>query len=374
MGRRWNKQNLRKWGGIALIAATSLLFLFALLAGYAGFISPIFWAFPSMLALVFLPLFLLSVLVTLGWNLYDFRHPVSIAGDVLFAVLLWPFLTVFPFGSRKTPYPNERTFTVMSFNTFYCNDIEYSNPVRSRTVDYIIERRADIVCLQEIYDLDAATTHGKATTAQVQHLKTLYPYRYEPGGRELVFLSRYPITPISGDEGKLFFQYQIVRINVAGTPVTVINVHLPSFGLSDGERQVVNQMKEGKDGVSESAREMRTSIYGKLSNAFATRANAARIIRSVADTIKGDLIVCGDFNDVPGSYAYRTIQGGDLRDVYRDTYTGYVPTFHNYMMYFHIDQMFYRGDMRALSFERGDVSSSDHYPIVGTFAIPKQKE
>ena len=352
-----------------MLTGTGFLYLFTVLAGYAGFIDPEAWALPSMLALVFLPLFVASVLITIGWNIYNYRSPMSIAGDIVFVLLIYPFIQVFPFGSTKLKYPNEKLLTVMSYNSFYCNDTEYKNPVRSRTIDYIITNNPDIVCLQELYSIDVAQTHGKATPIQINRVKELYPYRYEPGSRELVILSHYPITPIEGDSGKLFFQYQAVRVDVNGTPVTVVNVHLPSFGLSDEERQVVKQMKQGTQGISNSAGEMKNTIYGKLSKAFATRAQAARVIRNLCDTVKGDLIVCGDFNDVPGSYAYRIVKGDDLIDAYRETKTGYTSTFNAYMMYFHIDQMFYRGNLRALSFQRGNVKSSDHYPIEVTFGL-----
>ncbi len=351
-----------------LTAASAFLFLCALLSGYAGWINPSFWALPSMLALVFLPLFVLTVACMVAWNIYSFRSVMAITSDVVVFLLLYPLSVVSPFGSKKLKRSDEKVFTVMSYNSFYCNDSEYDNPVRSRTLDYVITAGADIVCMQELYSLDAAGTHGKATDTQIQKVKSMYPYRVEPGSRELVVLSRFPLTVVGGDNGKLFFQYEVVRAYVMGTPVTIVNVHLPSFGLSDEERQIVNKMKDSE--IQETTEDIRHTIYGKLARAFEVRAEAAKVIRSLCDTIKGDLIVCGDFNDVPGSYAYRTVRGADLRDVYTETAKGYTCTFNAYMMYFHIDQMLYRGDMRALAFRRGTLRSSDHYPIMGTFALP----
>lgn len=352
-----------------LLVASGWLFLFSLLAGYAGWINPEFWALPSMLALAFIPFFILALVAMVGWNIYNYRSVPAIVGDAVIALLLYPFLIVCPFGSSKVVNKGEKKFTVLSYNTYYCNDVRIPNPVRSRTLDYIITSGADIVCLQELYSLDAAGTHGKATDTQIDKVKQLYPYRVEPGDRELVILSRFPLTVLGGDNGKLFFQYQAVRADVYGIPVTVVNVHMPSFGLSDEERQIVRNAKESADGIKGSASEMRHTVYGKLAHAFEVRAEAARVIRHLCDTVKGDLIVCGDFNDVPGSYAYRTVRGDDLRDVYTETAKGYTPTFNNYLMYFHIDQMFYRGNLRAIKFVRGNVNSSDHYPITGTFAL-----
>lgn len=363
-----SRLTFRKVVRYLLIAASALLFLFALLSGYAGWINPSYWALPAMLALVFLPLFVMSVAAMIAWNIYNLRSVMAITGDIVIALLLYPLFIVSPFGSKKLKHDDEKVFTLLSYNSFYCNDSEYDNPVRSRTLDYIITTGADIVCLQELYSLDAAGTHGKATDTQIKQVKSMYPYRVEPGDRELVILSRFPLTVVGGDYGKLFFQYEVVRADVFGTPVTIVNVHLPSFGLSNEERQIVNKMKDSE--IKESTGEIRHTIYGKLARAFEVRAEAAKVIRALCDTIKGDLIVCGDFNDVPGSYAYRTVRSADLRDVYTETAKGYTCTFNAYMMYFHIDQMLYRGDMRALSFNRGTLRSSDHYPIMGTFALP----
>lgn len=363
----------RKYPVIRYVAtgATCLLYFLTLCAGYAGWINPAVWALPAMMALVFLPLFIFTCVTAVAWNIHNFRSPVAIAGVAVVLSLIYPLLTVCPVNRAKFLRPGERRLTVMSYNSYYCNDVEYSNPVRSRTLDQILISRPDIVCLQELYSLDAAGTHGKATDTQIEAVKRLYPYRIEPGDRELVILSRYPMKSLSGSDGKLFFHYQGARVDVNGTPVTVLNVHMPSFGLSDDERQVVRQLGEGAGGLRNSASEMKHTIYGKLAHAFAVRAEAARVIRQYADTAKGDLIVCGDFNDVPGSYSYRIVRGADLRDVYAETGAGYTYTFHAYMMYFHIDQMLYRGDMRALSFSRGNVRSSDHYPIIATFALPE---
>ena len=37
------------------------------------------------------------------------------------------------------------------------------------------------------------------------------------------------------------------------------------------------------------------------------------------------------------------------------------------MFYFHIDQMLYRGPLKALSLKVGKINTSDHYPLIGVF-------
>lgn len=75
----------------------------------------------------------------------------------------------------------------------------------------------------------------------------------------------------------------------------------------------------------------------------------------------------GDFNDVAGSYAYRTIRSCGLKDAYAQTAFGPTITYNASRFYFHIDQIFYRGNLRAVSIWRGKSRSSDHYPVSATF-------
>lgn len=361
---------LRRAACITAQGATWILYLFAILGAFAGWINPEKWALPSMLALAMPPLIVMCTGATVAWGAYHWRRPCAVGGYVTCLILLYPFFTLCPISVPQKPRPGEKILTVLSYNSFYCNDTQFENPVRSRTLDYIINSRADVVCLQELYSLDAAGTHGKATETQIANVKRLYPYRLEPGDRELVILSRFPIKALEGSSGKLFFQWQSVEVDYNGTPVTIVNVHMPSFGLDNGERQIVRKMGQGSGGIREGAREMRRTIYGKLAEAFATRARAAEVIRDYCRSVKGNLIVCGDFNDVPGSYTYRTVRSAGLKDLYTSVSSGYTFTFNAYLMFFHIDQMLYRGNLRGIGFTRGDVESSDHYPITGTFALP----
>ena len=81
------------------------------------------------------------------------------------------------------------------------------------------------------------------------------------------------------------------------------------------------------------------------------------------------MIVCGDFNDTPGSYSYRTVRGDDMRDAYLDCAFGPAITYHDNRFYFKIDHVLYRGNLRAVDIERGRIDASDHYPLLATFVL-----
>lgn len=93
------------------------------------------------------------------------------------------------------------------------------------------------------------------------------------------------------------------------------------------------------------------------------------MVRQYVDSVSDPVLLCGDFNDIPGCYAYRVIAGGDMTDAYRAAASGPAITYHADRFYFRIDQMMCRGDLTPLRVWRGTIPSSDHYPLIGYFAL-----
>ena len=106
-----------------------------------------------------------------------------------------------------------------------------------------------------------------------------------------------------------------------------------------------------------------------MKRSFAKRGKDAAELRKAIDDSPANVIVCGDMNDVPTSYVYRVIRGKDLRDAWYDVGMGYAYTYNRHHLRYRIDQVLYRGDVRALEAERVIGGSSDHYPMMVTFDI-----
>ncbi len=100
-------------------------------------------------------------------------------------------------------------------------------------------------------------------------------------------------------------------------------------------------MKDMKtvNGAKSSVKELKGAIRSKLSNAFIQRAGNAEELRAAIDEIRpsAPLIVCGDFNDVPASWAYNIIKGDDLRDAYAETNFGPTWTYNLHMPLYNND-------------------------------------
>lgn len=79
------------------------------------------------------------------------------------------------------------------------------------------------------------------------------------------------------------------------------------------------------------------------------------------------MVLCGDFNDVPGCYAVRALEKCGMHDAYAQTALGPTITYNLNRFYFRIDQTLYKGDFKAVSVERGALDSSDHHPLLTTY-------
>ena len=78
---------------------------------------------------------------------------------------------------------------------------------------------------------------------------------------------------------------------------------------------------------------------------------------------KGDyILVCGDFNDTPISYAHRTVQG-PLVDSFAESGQGMGITYNQNMFWFRIDNILHSKNMKSMNCTIDKVRYSDHYPL-----------
>lgn len=358
---------------ILYIAATVLtwaLYLLALTSGYGGFIDPEVTVIPGILTLVFLPLFVLTLIPAALWLIFRRRRPIALAGIAVVVLLLYPFFTVSPLSFPSGPKPGEKVLKVLTYNVHHFAR-SAKDSTRTEIVDYLLRSDADVICLQEACVFTYFRYPPETTHPMFSHeLGRKYPYMRWGTDNEMAILSRYPLS-WEGPLAKIHDQCAVAAEAQVepGKSVTVFCVHFPSYRLSDDEKGVVTQLDRGFDGMKKSAREMKRSILGKLKRAALARASFAAGIDSVASLIPGRQIVCGDFNDVPLSYTWRLFNSSGFRDAYVDAGNGPMYTFNAFHMLFHIDQILYRGDMRAVSVEKGRLKASDHYPVSATFVI-----
>lgn len=347
---------------------TWAVYLLTVFSAFGGYIPPKIWSFPSVFVLALPYLTWLTVICALGWLLAR-RLVMAGLGAGVVALCSVPMLMASPLGHKRAPEPGRPVFTLLTYNITHGDDMREKDISRSSTFDYIMRTDADIVVLQELGSFSPEEVRLMPESMR-DSLFAQYPHRLVNDKDKLSILSRFPVGYLGRSELNEYGAptFALYRLNVRGRRLDIVNCHLTSYMLTDEERRVVTGIKNSET-AKESIEEFKGSILEKLKGSFRKRAANAAELRGVLDSISPEtpLIVCGDFNDVPASWAYRTVMGADMRDAYRETNFGPTVTFNRHLFLFHIDQILYRGPLEFLSVSRGRIRSSDHYPLLATF-------
>jgi len=240
----------------------------------------------------------------------------------------------------------------------------------SPTMKLILDVNPDVVLLQEGNAAGLDWEDVPSLASLMPQVRARYPYLYS-SSEGLSIISKYPFTthPLgAARQGRSALGYNrdmtthIARaydlILPSGKQLRLVDFRLQSYHLSFGKNMNVRVSPDVKPSALE-----------RMRRAFALRDENAQSLRKQLDASPANVIVCGDMNDVPTSHVYRVICGDDLKDDWTEVARGYGHSFNRHHLPFRIDQILYRGDVRALAAKRIKGGSSDHYPIMATFDI-----
>ena len=118
----------------------------------------------------------------------------------------------------------------------------------------------------------------------------------------------------------------------------------------------------------EDIHELRNTLLYKLEVAAMRRSKQAHTLARYIEYYGGEnVVLCGDFNDVPGCYTLRTLADTGMREVWPEVAFGPTWTYNANRFFFRIDHLMWRGAFRPVDIRRPHVPYSDHYPLVTTF-------
>ncbi len=342
-----------------------------LLSAYGGAIDPNKSVWPQIFGMTF-PAWIILMLVMVPVSFIIWRKSALLPTAALL-IAMPAILTISPLhiGGALSQSERASSFSVMTYNVYGFVDHEFESDdsggkgaKESRSLQQIIDTQPDIVCMQEGYN------PNYRFKLQMDTINKIYPYsNFIPEGGEIIF-SKYPFKIVPTPQPAWHTaHYSAYELDVDGHPLLVVNCHLQSIGLTPDDKALYRELtdKRIESPTRSELSKVKNSILSKLAIAFKLRAEQARHIRQFLEEHPGNAILVGDFNDVQGNYAYRCICSAGMRDAYADSGFGPTITYIDNRFYFHIDQIFYRGDMRAVDIVRGDIKSSDHYPMTATF-------
>lgn len=364
---------------VVLLCLTVLMALLLVASAWGGHVNPTSFSFLSVLTLALPLLLIVNFAIMIAW-LVVLRWRYALISTAAMLVCWGSVRMVFPVNvissaHKATP---ENSLRVMTFNVMNFGPYDPSNHTPSKSMRYILDQDADVVLLQE-----GSQERNYLSLSNVEmmtpELEKKYPY-HSDGRHDLVILSKYPYTvindtllktgPGAARGGNPEYQYYARGYDLElpnGRQLRLVNMHLHSIGLNNSDKDLYMQITKNNIDSEDEFRKIKTSLYNKLCVTFKFHAHEAQMVRDFIDRSPRNVIVCGDFNDTPASYCYRTVRGSDMSDAFVDCGFGYKHTYHDNRLYFKIDHIMYRGDIEAVAWQRDKAGDSDHYPQVATF-------
>lgn len=362
-----------------LLSITVLVAVLLVASAWGGMVNPHNTHVLPLLTLALPIILVANVVVMVAW-LAAMRWRYAL---ICFAaiVLAWlPVRSVFPINLFAGDIPQgASSFKVMTFNTMNFGPYDPSNHSPSLSMRYILDQDADFVLLQEgSQERDYLKLSN--VVMMRDELVAKYPY-HSDGYHDVMILSKYPYKVLSDSMLKrtnnsphaVAGSYQVFArafdIELPGDKqLRIINVHLHSVGLDQSDKDLYMKITENEmQGTKSELKTIKNSLLDKLMASYRNRSAEAVQVRNLLDQSPQNVILCGDFNDTPASYTYRTIMGNDMRDTFTECGNGFAHTYHDNRFYFKIDHIMYRGSLDAVAWKRDKSGDSDHYPQVATF-------
>ena len=313
------------------------------------FLAPKLFPGLSVLTLI-LPFFLiLNGLFFLYWFI-QFRKRMFLSGLVLLMGIT--FVNKFyKFSATNLP-KTEKDFVVMSYNVRLFNLFDWlpDTNVTKEIQSFINDKNPDILCIQEY-----------SSAANIDLKVYTHRYIFMQGNKiktgQAIF-SKFPIL----NEGNLVFPESnnnaiFADIKKGKDIIRVYNMQLQSIKISPD----VNEISENIDVINQEKSQM---VIHRLSVAFKKQQQQAEIIMNHKKDCEYPIIICGDLNNSPFSYVYRSIKGS-LNDTFEEAGKGFGKTY-NFKYYpVRIDYIFTDSQMKVKSFENfSKFENSDHYPVM----------
>ncbi len=352
---------------ILLNAGIALMFIGGSCARY---FNPVHWWFLGLLTLLLAYLIGALVLFLVFWAVRkSFWCGLSLVPLVVFyhsVINIFPVNIPHSFQMKKQP----GTIRVMSWNVEQFNILHHKDhpEVKQEMLDLINRYDPDIACFQEVVASDKKQgINYLPDILKALHFKDyFYSYslkddfdRYHHFGR--IIFSKLPILnkqTVVNNPGDYNATFQYVDVLYAKDTIRVFNIHLQSLKFSKANLNYLDNNEFSSDSnITESK-----SIVAKIKRGFLKRSVQAAFIKDEINHSPYPVILCGDFNDVPNSYAYETI-GEGLQNAFVEKGSGIARTFSTISPTLRIDNIFADHSFRVTQFTRIKKLLSDHFPI-----------
>ena len=363
-----------------LILSNLIIALCFLLGCYGNRFDPAhFWFF----GFFTLAAFYLLVLLIGFIFFWLFTKPRLVFISLISILLAWmPLkqLVKFRLSTNFTMQKQPANIRVMSWNVEHFDILEHkTHPERKQEmIDMINQYQPDIACFQEMVGSDsvpAAINYVPAFMNRLNMSDCLFSYNWKIDFDDnhhfgIILFSKYPIinkhtVSFPPHDYNSIFQYADIVKN--GDTFRVFNIHLQSLKFSDNNLKYIDDPSLKDEADIENSK----NIISKFKKGFLKRRVQSDRIKNEIDKSPYPVIVCGDFNDVPNSYAYHTI-GNGMKNAFAEKGAGIGRTFFGISPTLRIDNIFADDRFTVEQYVRVKKKISDHFPIIADLYFKKQ--
>ncbi|MFH0867342.1 MAG: endonuclease/exonuclease/phosphatase family protein [Bacteroidota bacterium] len=373
---------------IKLIFIINITFaVFLLLSCLAAYLSPaIFWPV-AFFGIAYPFLFIANFLFIIFWLIV--RRKFALLSAI---IILAGINNVFKLVQYSKVYDAAEmqdaikviSFNVRNFDIYnYKKNWENNFTKKNQIFKFLSKEQPDILCFQEyVYD----TTHYfKTTDTLKQFLKAKNPHIYfTTNSRNLNFfgIATYTSFPVI-DTGSVVYKtvtgniciYTDVLINT--DTVRIYNVHLESIRLQSEDYVLAENQEENLKNIKDKQKEVTVKegserILKRMKKAYVIRSPQSETVAEHISKCPYPIILCGDFNDTPTSYAYHNISS-KLTDAFIESGNGTGQSYAGVYPSFRIDYIMHSKEFLSYNFETVYEEMSDHYPVKCFLKFDKKK-
>jgi endonuclease/exonuclease/phosphatase family metal-dependent hydrolase len=343
---------------------------------YVKFFNPDNWWFLGLLTLS-LPYILLTLLIF--FFCWLFAKKIWMLISLLAIAFCWKAMNnIIPlrFPSTFKKEKDTADIRIMSWNVEHFDILEYKThpEKKEQMMNLVREWQPDIACFQEMVggDDDKAINY----LGDFKRIMNFTGYYYSYESRldfdrvhhfGIITFSRYPILnkqTVSNPPHDYNSIFQYIDVLVNSDTVRVFNIHLQSLKFSAENLKYIDNPSTNTDTALKESR----NIISKLKRGFVKRSVQSNHVREEIDRSPYPVVVCGDFNDVPNSYAYCRI-GDGLKNAFVEKGIGFGRTYSGISPTLRIDNIFTDKRFMIKQFTRISKKLSDHFPIMADVSL-----
>jgi endonuclease/exonuclease/phosphatase family metal-dependent hydrolase len=218
--------------------------------------------------------------------------------------------------------------------------------------------------MQEFYSNANWPVNIEKKIAETLHTKYYTFNNIHSGNKNVkigtIIYSKYPIknsgtVPYATPSGN---STMYIDVEINGIAVRVFNVHLQSIRFKPKDYEFLKEIGQGNAKTVEESK----SIIARMKQAYILRAEQAKLVQEAIKKSPGKVLVCGDFNDSPVSFAYQKVSDG-LKDAFIESGSGLGRTYSNIFPGVRIDYIFGSQSFDLNSCEVVHKKYSDHFPV-----------